>query len=206
MLRFYPHTLEKEIELPEMLGGVPGCSFQKFMGCLRAIIGIDDPPATFRTSQPIRQAPPNVLPVKGNGRAIRNRGRSHLLQPLLWKVALLRCLSISEAEPKDMIAQIPHCSGAVRRDHPQMLIGNLTDGALSGLQDPVQTFSELSRGETFGLGIFDANEMSQPARIPSVKRSVAPDHGGDGPDSMAIKILQRPRVRFYIHRFELDFP
>jgi hypothetical protein len=87
-----------------------------------------------------------------------------------------------------------------------MLLGHLTHGALSGLQDPVQTFGELTRGETFGLGIFDANEMSQPARIPSVKRSIAHDHGGHAPDSMALKILQRLRVRFDIHRFKLDFP
>ena len=105
-----------------------------------------------------------------------------------------------------MIPQVPDCPGPVRRDHPQMLIGHLTDGALSGLQDPVQTLGEITRGETFGLGIFDADEMSQLARIPSVKRSIIHDHGGHGPDSMALKILQRLRVRFHIHRFKLDFP
>jgi len=105
-----------------------------------------------------------------------------------------------------VIPEIPYCSGAVRCNHPQMLIGNLTDGALSGPQDPVQTFGEITRGETFGLGIFDPNKMGQPGRIPSVKGSIAHDHGGDCPDSMALEILERLRFSFHIHRFKLDSP
>lgn len=61
------------------------------------------------------------------------------MKPLLGKGTLLHGLSIGEAEPEDMIPKVADSPGAVRGDHPLVLRWHLADGALSGLQNPVQT-------------------------------------------------------------------
>ena len=128
------------------------------------------------------------------------------MQPPLRKIRLLHGLSVSKAEPEDVVPKIPYCTGTVRRNHAEMLVGYLPDGALRRFQNPVQTRGEFIRRETVRLGILDSHKISQAARIPSVKGSISYQHGRHSADPMARKFLGRLRFRYDIDRFKFNPP
>jgi len=105
-----------------------------------------------------------------------------------------------------VVPKIPHCTGAIRRNHAEMLVGYLPDGALRGFQNPVQTFREFTRRETIRLGKLDSHKIGQAARIPSVKGSISYQHGRHSADPMARKFLGRLRFRYDIDRFKFNPP
>ncbi len=128
------------------------------------------------------------------------------MQPPLRKISLLHGLSVSKAEPEDVVPQIPYRPGAIRRNHAEMLVGYLPDSALRRFQNPVQTRGEFIRRERIGLGVFDSHKIGEAARIPPVKGSTSYQHGGHSADPMARKFLGRLRFRYDIDRFKFNPP
>ena len=128
------------------------------------------------------------------------------MQPPLRKIRLLHGLSVSKDEAEDVVPKIPYCTGTVRRNHAEMLVGYLPDSPLRCFQNPVQTFREFTRRETIRLGILDSHKISQAARIPSVKGSISYQHGRHRADPMARKFLERLRFHYDIDRFKFNPP
>ncbi len=105
-----------------------------------------------------------------------------------------------------MVPKISYCTGAIRRNHAEMLVGYLPDSALRRFQNPVQTRGEFIRRETIGLGVFDSHKIGQAARIPPVKGSTSYQHDRHRADPVARKFLGRLRFRHDIDRFKFNPP
>src|SRR5215472_4606872 len=205
-LRLQAHLIQEPVDLPQVLGRVPGSPLHEIVSALRTVVGVDS-----------ALAPPGFLDIVGDPAAhriavashrvpVNHRGGGALLEHVGREVALLARVHEGGADPEDVEAELMHRPVTAGLLHAEMLARNLPHGALGRREHPIEQGGELGGSELLALAVARAHQLREGLGIPAVDEPVAHDGGGHAGDAEDLEVLASLWLCLDVVSLELHSP
>src|SRR5215831_11767709 len=205
-LRLQAHLIQEPVDLPQVLGRVPGSPLHEIVSALRTVVGVDS-----------ALAPPGFLDIVGDPAAhriavashrvpVNHRGGGALLEHVGREVALLARVHEGGADPEDVEAELMHRPVTAGLLHAEMLARNLPHGALGRREHPIEQGGKLGGSELLALAVARADQLREGLGIPAVDEPVAHDGGGHAGDAEDLEVLASLWLCLDVVSLELHSP